>query len=199
MQQLILSGPGASQGSLTLWGYDVNKTNLRSINFSMSGNIDRRFIVNLNALYIGDLIKPSSIFEAINITIDSKIPYFSLPQNYCAFFEDYFGLQWDPDTNFYTMDPKTEPSFNISSRASTSTFTLANTNGNMVNFTFPYSAFSIMPKHLSTQDVTMSTFPLRKALNESQYIFRNTFLQEGQVTIIYNWYRKAGSEIGWPR
>ena len=109
--------------------------------------------------------------------IDSTLPYIYLPAEACQIFEQEFGLVWNSTLNLYPVDEglhetlvNANPSFK---------FRIGDDKDSspVVDITLPYASFDL-PANPPLLPSNTSYFPLKRAVNESQYTLGRTFLQE---------------------
>jgi hypothetical protein len=116
--------------------------------------------------------------------IDTSVPHIWLPRAACDAFEANFGLQYDNRTGFYTMNDtihtrlqQLNPSF---------TFVLGNTNdpSKVLNIRIPYAALDLQASW-PIFNKTTNYFPIRRAVNDTQYTLGRAFLQETYLITDY--------------
>ena len=118
--------------------------------------------------------------------IDATVPDIWLPEEVCSNFEDAFGLIYNSTINRYLVS---EILHHILQKQNASvSFLLSDSprGSAIVNITLPYASFdhSLGPPFF---DVKQNYFPLRRAVNNTQYTLGRTFLQESYV----NFYRSS--------
>lgn len=119
--------------------------------------------------------------------LDSTIPYFYLPQSVCEAFESAFGLKWNSTSELYTLSD-TQHAALVKLNPSV-TFMLApdipaTAADQSIAITLPFSAFDL---NVSWPYAELSTayFPLKRAVNETQYTLGRAFFQEAYVVADY--------------
>lgn len=193
--------------SLTLGGYDRNRFIPNDITFALAPNTDRDLLVNINTISTDlkrnssrpDPADASSLLESpIYAFVDSTVAEIWLPQSACRRFEKAFNLDWDHKTQLYTINDAVHSQL-VSSNPNIS-FSLAPSPGGgpTVQITFPYAAFDLMAMapYRGLQNNTRY-FPLRRALNESQYTLGRTFLQEAYLMVDWERQNFSISQVKW--
>jgi hypothetical protein len=109
--------------------------------------------------------------------IESTDPNFWLPQEACLAFEKAFGISVDNSTGLYLINSTHYT--DLKTANPTVTFSLANSidGGETVNIQLPFNSFALSASYPFTANDTIY-FPLKKAVNETQYTLGRTFLQE---------------------
>ena len=168
---------------MTLGGYDENRFTPNPISFDFAPDNDRDLVVGIQAIKsTAQSGKTTNLLPGggINSYIDSTVPYIYLPTDSCKAFEDAFGLEWNADKNLYPVTNDQHEKL-ISLNASV-TFTLGNSaqGGQTVDITLPYKSFDLQLKWPIVTNTTQY-FPLKRAINDTQYTLGRTFLQEAYV------------------
>lgn len=179
-------------GSLTLGGYDRSKFVANDVSFSFGQEDVRDLTVQINSITSGDTkLLPTSI----PAFLDSSLPYIWLPIEACTLFEKAFNLTWDSTTKLYPISDSQHTT--LLAQSPNITFTLGNlTDGVSVDITLPYSAFdlSIQPPLVTN---TTRYFPLKRAVNYTQYVLGRTFFQEAYVFADYDRLKFSVSQCKW--
>ncbi|CAG8953789.1 hypothetical protein HYFRA_00006681 [Hymenoscyphus fraxineus] len=183
------------QGSLTLGGYDNSRFTSSNLTLKMYDDVSRRFIVDLVSITSTATTSSTSLLsQPISLNIDSTVPHLYLPQEVCERFEEAFGLVWEPDSNTYTVNATAQtllPNF-----ISNITFTLVGSQQDTLNITIPYSAFNTTVQTNTT--FGSPKFPLKRAMNDTQYTLGRTFLQEAYLIADYQRSTFTISPCTWP-
>jgi cbb3-type cytochrome oxidase subunit 3 len=169
--------------SLTLGGYDTSRFTPNSLSFPFPP-ASQRLTVGLQAIVatntLGGVIAllPTGIYTII----DSTVPEIWLPVASCTIFETAFGLLFDSSSERYYLNESTHTQ--LQNLSPTITFSLGanSSNGDVVQIAFPYAAFDLeasWPIYSSP----VRYFPLRRAMNDSQYTLGRAFLQEAYLTV----------------
>ena len=166
-------------GSLTLGGYDLSRFIPNDVSFTLAPDTSRDLVVGLQSIVLtynnrsSEALLPSPILTFI----DSTVPYITLPTLACQMFERELGLVWNASYNIYVINESLHQQFLISNPRFT--FTIGNDKIGQptVDIVLPYASFDhVMKPPLLTDNTPY--FPIRRAINESQYTLGRTFLQE---------------------
>ncbi|KAF2084277.1 acid protease, partial [Saccharata proteae CBS 121410] len=174
--------------SLTLGGYDDSRHITNEHSFSFAPDNERDLVVGLQGATMNtpDGNSVDLLPTPVLMYIDSTVPQIWLPLDACQQFEEAFGLTYDEATDLYLVDETTYES--IRAMDPNVTFVLGDdtSGGDTINITLAYSAFDLTAKS-PYQGLANSSryFPLRRAQNESQYVFGRTFLQETYLIVDY--------------
>ena len=173
-------------GSLTLGGYDASRFTPNNLTFTFGSDDSRSFLVGLQTITVSNsLIGTTTLLSSgILSLVDSGTPHIWLPTDACTAFERAFGLVYDPHTDLYLVNSTTHAQ--LTQLNPSVTFTLGNgiSNGDTIEITLPYASFDLQASYPIYATLTLY-FPLRRALNESQYTLGRTFLQEAYLTVDY--------------
>ena len=179
---LFAVGLKGAFGSLTFGGYDASRFVPNNISFSLAPDSTRDLVVGLQSItanYPNGSAK-SLLNEPNFIYIDSTIPYIYLPNDTCEEFESTFGLTWNATYETYFVDDTLHEA--LVAEDSSITFRLGNSKsgGNTVDISLPYSSFDLAFDYPLIDSNMSGTryFPLKRAMNDSQYTLGRTFLQE---------------------
>ena len=168
-----------SSRSSTLGEYDSSRFMPSSVSFPIVNNTNHALEVRLQSIEVSrrDDTTISLLPSPIVARIDSTVPHIWLPPSACEAFEEAFGIKWDDGSQLYSVDPKTH--LLNSAEESNITFTLTDSGSPKADLliTFPYASFDLEVAYPLVDDSTQG-FPLRRALNASQYTLGRTFLQE---------------------
>ncbi|KAL9045626.1 MAG: hypothetical protein Q9214_001362, partial [Letrouitia sp. 1 TL-2023] len=98
----LLDGQGVL-GSFTLGGYDSSRFLPNKVTFALGGRDRRSLETSLETISTNRFLAGNATLldQKISVTIDTDLPYLSLPQSACKRFEQAFGLQWDPSKEIY--------------------------------------------------------------------------------------------------
>ncbi|KAF1922203.1 acid protease [Didymella exigua CBS 183.55] len=176
-------------GSLVLGGYDALRfDDSTTTTWSFVSAQNTTCIVQLAGISVtntGDTVTEPQTYNADftpgPIRIDSSVPQIWLPEQACKVFEITFGLTWDNSLKLYLINETTHERLTRDKPAVR--FTL-NSGTKSVNYTFPYTAFTLT---LAFPFVDKSTyyFPLKRTSNPTQYMLGRAFLQETYITVDY--------------
>ena len=132
----------SSYGSLILGGYDASITGNSSINIPLNGDPHYDLLAGVRNIRSNSTdinLLPSG---AIDVLIDSTIPFFYLPLDACQAFEKAFNLDYNDDFEMYLVTDRRHDLL-LQSNPSI-TFTMAPSSspgGQTVDITLPYAAF----------------------------------------------------------
>jgi hypothetical protein len=166
-------------GSLTLGGYDESRFTRNGITFLIAPDRSRELRVSLRSITstsrngtVSSLL-PSEIL----VHVDSTVAEIWLPTDACQAFEEAFNLTYDEESNFYPVDDTLHDA--LVARDASITFSLGNSDadGETVNITLPYGSFDLQATPPFATKRTRY-FPLRRAVDDTQYTLGRTFLQE---------------------
>ncbi|OQO14218.1 hypothetical protein B0A48_01094 [Cryoendolithus antarcticus] len=177
--------------SLTLGGYDSSRFTPSNVSFAMNGDDSRPLQVGVqrisaqNTLIGTAELLPSTTYHFV----DSTVPHIWLPDDAITAFTRAFGLNYDNTTDLFLVNDtvrgellKLQPSV---------TFTLATDAGDSSAVTqtvaLPYAAFDLQASY-PFYDTPTNYFPIRRAVNDTQYTIGRTLLQEAYLTV--DWERQ---------
>ena len=168
--------------------------------FGFAPDNERDIVVGLQGITMTDQTKsninllPTPAF----MYIDSTIPEIWLPLDACKAFESAFGLTYDNATNLYLVNDVTHSQ--LLAEGANITFTLGQkkTGGETIDIVLPYAAFDLVakPPYRGLQN-SSNYFPLRRAANESQYVFGRTFLQEAYLVVDWERFNFSVYQCSW--
>ena len=166
-------------GSLTLGGYDRSRFTPNAHSFSFAPDREGELLVGVQQIeYASSKVNKSSLLsKGIRANVDSTTPYIYLPLEACEAFEKAFNLEYNETMELYPVSASLHADL-IAQNASI-TFVLGDDTsaGETVNITLPYDSFDLTAESPVVGDNTMF-FPLKRAINETQYTLGRTFLQE---------------------
>ncbi|KAK5123026.1 hypothetical protein LTR85_003592 [Meristemomyces frigidus] len=173
--------------SLTLGGYDDYRVGATNLNFSMNVDNSRPLQVGVQKILAENTLGGSGVNllpTAVYHFIDSTLPHIWLPDDAIQAFVDNFGLTYDNNTDLYLINDTMRNQW-LQNRP-TVTFQLgtsdvAGSGGETVNIELPYAAFDMQASYPYYENAT-NYFPIRKAVNDTQYTLGRTFLQEAYLT-----------------
>ena len=171
-------------GSLVLGGYDASRLTSNNLSFSFASDDSRSLTVGLQSITVSNTLEGviAPLESGIYALIDSMTSQIWLPIQACDVLERAFGLIYDSTTDFYLINDTIRE--RLLELNPTFTFKLGNADfgGDFVNINVPYSAFD---QQASIYSSPKNYFPLRRAVNATQYTLGRTFLQEAYVTVDY--------------
>lgn len=170
-------------GSLILGGYDESRRSIDSLPFSSLDNVQvglQRIVATTDDTTVTLLDK------GIIALIDTAVPEIWLPPSTCDEIASAFGLTYHNASDRYVLTTiahnaleKSNPSIKFELGTSVS-------GGSTVLIEVPYKAFDLEASYPIYASPT-KYFPLRRAVNESQYALGRAFLQH--VYIVVDWER----------
>ncbi|KAH7336039.1 aspartic peptidase domain-containing protein [Rhexocercosporidium sp. MPI-PUGE-AT-0058] len=173
--------------SLVLGGYDASQfdvSKVSTVRFNTNGSYT--LPVALQVIQASGTLNGvvTLLPEGIMTTIDSTIPEIWLPVAACEKFEKSFGLQLDNSTGRYLVNDTMH--MKLKELNPVITFKLGNQTygGETLNIVLPYAAFDLQVNYPIYPNAT-NYFPLRRAMNDSQYVIGRTFLQEAYIVVDY--------------
>lgn len=181
-------------------GYDQNRFVANNVTIPMAPDNERDLLVYINGIGAADSannVYNSLLPTAVYAFIDSTVAEIWLPMDACYAFEKAFGLSFDNTTQLYFVsDAQHSSLLKINPNI---TFAISGGPGlQSVQITLPYSAFDQVAKS-PYQGLTndQKYFPLRRAVNDTQYTLGRTFLQEAYL--IADWERQnfSVSQCSW--
>lgn len=189
--------------SLTLGGYDEDMYIPNNVTFTFAPDNERDIVVAIQQITtpsqissspVGTQLLPSPIYAYI----DATIPELWLPLQACQAFEAEFGLIYDNTTELYLVNQTLHNK--LLQRNANVTLTLGEgfTSSDTVQITLPYAAFDLTakPPFRGLQNNT-SYFPLKRAVNETQYVLGRTFMQEAYITVDWEVSRFKLAQVLW--
>ena len=189
--------------SLTLGGYDTSKFIQNDVEFAFAPDNSRDIVVALQSISTPSQIKSSPVPTellpyAIYAYLDATVAELWLPIESCRVFEYEFGLTYDNYTQLYLVNNTLHQQ--LLDRDASITLELGKKldGGETVSIEMPYAAFDLTVKP-PYQFVTEQTnyFPLRRAMNDSQYTIGRTFFQEAYIAIDWEGEKFNVSQRAW--
>ena len=170
-------GPNGTSGSLTLGGYDSSRFIKNDVSFSLSPlDPSAQLTVEVQSIRLDFGVHLS--ISRISMSIDSTVPYISLPIDVCQAFEQQFGLIYNEAQEFYQIP---DASYELLSKSGSFIFNLGQTfsGGKTVDISLPYNNL-VMPINSPFIPNVTRYFPLSRPFNStsSLFIIGRVFLQE---------------------
>ncbi|KAF2733622.1 acid protease [Polyplosphaeria fusca] len=181
-------------GSLVLGGFDraryhVPSTTSPNLTFPFYADVARDLLVGITSISTSNTTSSSSstplLKDGIYALIDSTLPHLWLPESVCEAFEKAFGLSWNSTSELYLIDSKKHQELtklNPSITITLSPEAQGPAPENTVSIELPYSAFSL---NSSWPHPPSYYFPLKRAVDDTQYTLGRAFLQEAYVIADY--------------
>ena len=178
-------------GSLTLGGYDASRFTPNNLSIPFATDSARQLMVGIQSISSINQngTGASLLSNGIMSNVDTTVPQIWLPIEACQAFEKAFGLTYDETSELYLVDSDLHDQLQEQNASISFILGTTATGGETVNFTLPYASFDLLVKS-PTAGIADSTryFPLRRAVNESQYTLGRTFMQEAYL--IVDWERQ---------
>ncbi|CAG8980566.1 hypothetical protein HYALB_00002564 [Hymenoscyphus albidus] len=173
-------------GSLTLGGYDASRFIPNNLTFQFGADDSKPLTLGLQAIQATNTFQGvmSLLPSGILTFIDSTVPEIWLPLAVCRIFEAAFGLQYDPSTDRYLVNDIIHAALVLMNPVLTFKIGSPVDGGNNTNINLPYKAFDLQASYPIYPNTT-NYFPLRRAMNDSQYTLGRNFLQEAYVIADY--------------
>jgi hypothetical protein len=153
----------------------------------LNGSDENAFMIKIHDISSVDRSQQSSVLlrTPILARFNSMVPHMWLPLQVCQQFQEAFGLNWDSVSELYIVNDTIHDS--LLARNITVKITLGSTKtpGERVTIDFPYSMFDLRVTYPIYNGV-INYFPLRRAVNESQYTLGRAFLQGIYITADYD-------------
>jgi hypothetical protein len=174
-----LTGLSSFFGSLTLGGYDSSRFTPNNLTFPFNDDIARGLRVGLQSIIMSSNGKPDTplLPTSVYAAIDSTTPYLWLPMDACMAFERAFGLVWDNQTKLYPVSERLHASLVAQNASVKFKLGVETKGGESVDIVLPYAAFDLQALYPLVERWTRY-FPLKRAVNDTQYTLGRTFLQE---------------------
>jgi hypothetical protein len=177
-------------GSLILGGYDQSRCE-DGLSISMPGSANSSLVVGVQSITVttnshtgSNVYSTTASSPGFFATIDSSLPYLSLPRAICDAFEALFMLTYDSATGLYLVN---DTAFERN-KAQQATVTIqlgddTRASVQSVSIGLPYDAFDLMGSYPAFAQSTRY-FPVRRAVNGINVLGR-TFLQETMLIVDY--------------
>ena len=188
--------------SLTLGGYDETIMG-EPMEFIFAGDNERDTLPALQSIStpsqtdsspVGTELLPAPIYAYL----DATVAEIWLPVEACQAFENEFGLVYDNYTQLYLVNDSLHNTLLDRDASITFTLGIGTSGGQTVSIELPYAAFDQVA-NAPYQGLSNKTryFPLRRAMNDTQYTIGRTFFQEAYITVNYESQRFNVSQRNW--
>lgn len=163
--------------SLTLGGYDASRFTLSNISVPFAADDSRILTVSVQSITASNTLQGmiSPLSTGAFFLIDSSVPDLWLPMFSCQLFEEVFGLTYDPNTDLYLVNNTTHASLLLLNPTTVIKLGVSQLDGPSVDINLPYGAFELQASSRFYPKAT-NYFPLRRAVNSTQYTLGRTFL-----------------------
>ena len=181
--------------SLVLGGYDEARFEPNNLSFSLDSN--QQPMVSLRSISVnGWTSNEVTLLDSANagfFKIDSSTPFLWLPESAALKFERTFGLRYDESLQLYFY-PNTTQENNIMQAKMTFDFELADLSDSSQSLSISLSGQAFTSLALTygypglqanSTSPPMPYFPVRKAMNSTQYTLGRMFLQETYLIVDY--------------
>ena len=177
---------GGVFGSLTLGGYDSSRLIPSNFTIPFAPDGSRGLSVGLQSITASNTLQGSVVpySDGGFFLIDSSVPDIWLPEPTCSVFEEAFGLTFDNNTSLFTVSDASHERLLQSNPSVVFKMGIQPIHGPTVNISLPYEAFDLQASSPYYPNMTRY-FPLRRAVNETQYTLGRTLLQEAYIIIDY--------------
>ena len=190
-------------GGLTLGGFDTSKFTPNDVEFTFAVDNDRNIVVGIQSITTPSKVVNSPtatelLPTAIYASMDATVPQIWLPPEACQAFEEEFGLTYDNTTELYLVNDTLHQDLLDRNASITFFLGIALENSLQVQIELPYAAFDLVAQS-PYQNIENSSyyFPLRQAVNASQYTIGRAFFQEAYITVDYESAKFNVSQRNW--
>ncbi|KAJ4293478.1 hypothetical protein N0V90_008761 [Kalmusia sp. IMI 367209] len=172
-------------GSLTLGGYDQGRMG-ENLKVPINDDDDRPLTIAVQKITASDSLNGDVELSTTPFLapIDSSVTDLWLPKSVCDEFESAFGLQYNSETNRYILASRNQTLLQQNSPSLNFTIGSQLTDGTNITIQLPYSAFDLQAGLPIFMD-PLSYFPIRRAVNSSQYMIGRVLLQEMYLVVDY--------------
>ena len=186
-------------GSLTLGGYDTTRSQSGSSNLTVpfGADISKDLLISLDAITYDTAGSTPLSTESISVFIDSLVTDLWLPLSVCRAFEQQFGLRWNSDLESYLLDNITHQALLAQNPQFTFCLSAPGNPNQTIDIVIPYAAFDLEMRPPLVETATRY-FPLKRAMNETQYVLGRAFLQETYVVADYDRRQLRLSQAAFP-
>lgn len=174
--------------SLVYGGYDQTRFVPNNVTFPFDPNDSRKPSLNIQTIVSQNmtnttvsLLPDSSVYAVI----DFAEAQMWLPPSACEAFAATFNLTYDNSTDLYLVDPVTRLRLLQRNPSITFGFGSLSDPAQRVNIVLPYNAFDQNVTFPIYPNATNYYFPIRRAINATQYTIGRAFFQEAYVRIDY--------------
>jgi hypothetical protein len=175
---------------------DLSRFSANQVSFTLADDIGRDLVVAVQSISFTGHSQAVLLSDPVYAFIDSTDPNIWLPAAACAKFEEAFGIALDNATGLYLVND-TQHAALLAEDAEV-TFRLGDglTGGASAAITFPYSAFALTATYPLVGNSSYY-FPLKQAMDQSQYTLGRVFLQEAYLTVDYERGNFSVSQCTW--
>jgi len=190
--------------SLIVGGYDSSRLIANNLTISFGSDTSRNLLVAIqNITAVGNDLATTKLIPAVFTSslyanIDSTVAEFWLPEEVCAVFENTFNLTYDSSTSLYLVSDSVHSDLLQTNPNVTFTIGSEPVGGDTVEITLPYAAFDLTasPPYSGLKNQSLY-FPLRRAVNDTQYTLGKAFLQEAYLIVDWERQNFSVSQVNW--
>jgi hypothetical protein len=157
---------------------------------------DDTVMINIETISVyspGNISFSLPLSQPASFRIDSALPQIWLPLEACTMFQTAFGLIWDNDLELYYVNETTHTQL-LQHRVSVGFTMVSQPQGLSKVITVSYDTFDLQLQPPRV-DTTRSYFPIKRAIDSSQYLLGRAFLQETYLTVDYDQRHFTLSEV----
>ncbi|OJD33749.1 acid protease [Diplodia corticola] len=171
-------------GSLTLGGKDTARYEPNDITIPFGSDISRDLLCAVQSVTTN--ISSTPLLSTPNYWfIDSLVASMWFPEDDCTAFEDAFGITWDEDYSIYLINDTQHEKLVDEKAAITITIGANTTATDTVDIVLPYESMALNASWPVYPNATRY-FPLKRAVNDTQYTLGRAFLQNAYVIANYD-------------
>ncbi|KKY13148.1 putative peptidase a1 [Diplodia seriata] len=170
-------------GSLVLGGYDSARFDNKSqITVPFNGDDEKDLTIQVNTISTNISSDPLTT-AAMNLVIDSTIPYLYLPESSYQLFEKAFGLEWNDTVELYLINETHYD--NLVKQSAELKFNVGTIN--TTEIVFPIAAFLLTASFplLGDDSSTSYYFPIKRTNDKETFTLGRAFLQEAYIIYDY--------------
>lgn len=175
--------------SLTLGGYDQSRFEKNNLSLPFGSDISRDLLVRLQSITY-DTAGSSPLLTTsagVDVFIDSMTAELWLPESVCQAFAQQFRLTWNAQSGRYFVNESSHKALVDQNPTFMFTIGRAGGGGQTVGIKIPYGALDHnLTAPITGVNSTQRYFPLRRALDPSQYTLGRAFLQAAYVIADYD-------------
>ncbi|KAL0255103.1 hypothetical protein SLS55_009632 [Diplodia seriata] len=171
-------------GSLTLGGKDTARYVPNDITIPFGNDISRDLLCAVQSVTTN--VSSTPLLSTPNYWfIDSLVASMWFPEDDCTAFEDAFGIVWDDEYSIYLINDTQHEKLVDEKAAITITIGANTTTSETVDIVMPYESMALNASWPVYPNATRY-FPLKRAVNDTQYTLGRAFLQNAYVITDYD-------------
>ncbi|KAL9580872.1 MAG: hypothetical protein Q9203_006129 [Teloschistes exilis] len=186
LADFVAQGLKQVPASLTFGGYDASRFVPSNLTFGFADDNSRDLVVGIQSISIAGSPPDQTLLPTPIISfVDATVSHIWLPLEACEAFERAFGLVFDAESSLYLVNETQHK--DLQTRNATLVFTIGadTTTTQTLNVSLPYAAFDLQLTAYPNAPNATRYFPLRRAVNDTQYTLGRTFLQETYLIADY--------------